>query len=132
MVRPALLIALCLGAWLGAAPMARAECPATPGWQPLDFLLPGDDWLDGYWLRVNLAGHSVRYPGGIETYDADGSYRFTAGEQSWTAPAYRFYDNGARCIDYAQGPRVDYYILARGRLTLVTEAGERFTGLLGE
>lgn len=126
MIRPALLLIACLTA---AAP-ARADCPDAPGWHPLDYLQPGDAWLDGYWLTVNLSGHSVRYDGGHEEYREDGSYRFTAGAQSWTAPAYRFYDNGARCIDYPDGPRVDFYILGQGRLVLITERGDRFIGLI--
>jgi hypothetical protein len=113
-----------------AAPLARAECPPEPGWQPLDFLLPGDGWVDLYWLNTNLPGHTILYDGGSEHYLEDGSYRFVAGDQSWQAPGYRFYTAGARCIDYPEGPRVDYYVISAGRLVLVTERGERFTGLL--
>lgn len=113
-----------------AASAARAECPDVPGWQPLDMMQPGDTWLDAYWLHANLAGHRVHYDGGDEYYLPGGRYRFDSGGQSWAAPGYRFYDNGARCIDYPDGPRVDYYIISNGRLTLINAQGERFTGLL--
>ncbi|MCB1389169.1 MAG: hypothetical protein KDK12_08555 [Rhodobacteraceae bacterium] len=125
MFRPVMLFLACL-----AASPARAECPAEPSWQPLDFLEPGDRWVDLYWLNFNLPGHAIHYDGGTEHYEDDGRYRFVAGPQSWEAPRYVFYASGARCIDYPEGPRVDYYVLSGGRLTLINEQGERFVGLM--
>lgn len=125
MLRP-LILALALAAATGA----RAECPDTPDWQPLDMLQPGDQWLDLFWMNANLPGQHVHYEGSDEYYLADGRYRFEAGALIRVAPGYRFYDGGARCVDYPDGPRFDYYILSHGRLTLLNQRGERYVGLL--
>ncbi|WP_068306654.1 hypothetical protein [Pararhodobacter sp. CCB-MM2] len=109
---------------------AKATCPDNPTWSVAPFLQPGDQRIDYWWLIETLGQSRVTYPGGREEYLAGGLYRFTAGDQSWDAPRYRFYRDGARCIDYPQGARVDYYVLNGGRLVLINADGTRSIGLI--
>lgn len=109
---------------------ADAACPDNSPWSVAPFLQPGDQRIDYWWLTETLGNGRIEYPGGTEEFLPGGRYRFTAGAQSWEAPAYRFYRDGARCIDYPQGARVDYYVLNSGRLVLINADGTRSIGLI--
>lgn len=111
---------------------ASAACPDAPDWSIAPFLQAGDQQIDYWWLVETLGHARIDYAGGTEEYLPGGAYRFTAEGFSWEAPATRFYRNGARCIDYPDGPRIDYYLLANGRLVLVDRQGTRYIGLISQ
>lgn len=108
-----------------AAP-AWASCPASPPLAPAG-LADGDQRVDAAWLEQNLAGKSLVFDEGAESFNPDGSYSYSAGGQQWDAPSYVFYDNGVRCIAYSP-PRFDYYVVNAGQIVLVNAQGQRFIG----
>ena len=98
--------------------------------------LPGDQKLNAAWLQKTLTGMKLRLSSakgrheGTEDYRSNGAYRWVdRNGRKFDAPAYRFYDNGIRCIGYAV-PRFDYYVVNDGRIVLINSAGERYTGRL--
>lgn len=108
-----------------AAP-ALAQCPASPPAPPKFAPLAGDEKVDAGWLRSYVAGKSLYWSyGGIEQFKADGSYVFSNTQGRWTAPSYRIYDNGIRCIYYENRKRFDYYILNNGTLNIIQDTGKR-------
>ncbi|MEO0937708.1 MAG: hypothetical protein AAFY38_06100 [Pseudomonadota bacterium] len=104
---------------------AHAACPERAprvGWNTQS----GDARVSAEFLAQNLAGKRVGFSGGgTEHYRGNGSYRFSAGGQTFRADGYKFYENGVRCIGYAP-PRFDLYVVNNGKLILVNEQGGRF------
>ena len=110
------------------ASSADAACPAKAPKVKKSNLVSGDQKVNAAWLQKNLAGRKVVYPGNlVETYKPDGSYSFKADGQVWAASAYKFYENGMRCIGYEQ-PRFDLYVVNNGQLILVNEQKQRYVG----
>jgi hypothetical protein len=116
----AIVICLAMPGW--------ANCPSSPPFSPSG-LAAGDQRVNAAWLEQNLAGKRLVFDDGTEVYNADGSYSYRAGNQSWDAPSYVFYENGVRCIGYGT-PRFDYYVVNNGQLVLVNAQGQRFVGRL--
>ncbi len=108
--------------------IASAECPAKAPKLSKSYLSDGDQRVNAAWLQKNLSGRKVVYSGKeVETYSANGSYSYKANGQTWKANAYKFYDNGMRCIDFDK-PRFDLYVVNQGRLILVNEQKQRYIG----
>lgn len=112
-------------ALLSAGPVL-ANCPSSPPWSPSNYQA-GDQKVNAAWLQENLAGKKVVFDDGTEVYGADGTYSYKAGNESWDAPSYKFYDNGMRCIGYGTA-RFDYYVVNNGQLVLGTSSGNRLVG----
>lgn len=112
---------------IGTAGAAVAGCPANSP-DPSRFnTVEGDQRVNTSWLERTLGGKRLVFQVGTEHYNADGSYRWQTGNQSWDAPGYRFYNNGFRCIDYP-APRFDFYVVNDGKLILINGNGERYVG----
>lgn len=109
---------------LGAG-TAIAACPSNPPSSSKVNFHSNDQKLNAQWLQQNLAGKKVHYDGGVEQYHKNGSYIYKSDGGSFKAPAFRFYDNGARCIDYDQ-PRIDFYVINSGKLVLINSQGGRY------
>ncbi|WP_108861246.1 hypothetical protein [Ruegeria sp. Alg231-54] len=107
---------------------AHAACPAKAPKTTKSHFSDGDQKVNAAWLQTNLAGRKVVYSGKeVETYSADGSYSYKANGQTWKANAYKFYDNGMRCIGYGD-PRFDLYVVNNGKLVLVNANKQRYIG----
>lgn len=120
-----LLTAMC-ATFISAA--AYAQCPAKAPKEFNSYFSDGDQKVNAAWLQKNIAGRKVVYSGkDVETYSANGSYSYKRGGQTWKAAAYKFYDNGVRCIGYDQ-PRFDLYVVNNGQLVLVNQQKQRYIG----
>ncbi|MCV6823884.1 MULTISPECIES: hypothetical protein [Halocynthiibacter] len=108
---------------------AFASCPASSPnikWNTHS----GDQRVNAAFLQKTLPGMKVDFGSdGAEIYGADGTYIYRAGNQAYKAPSYKFYDDGTRCINYAN-PRFDLYVVNEKRLVLVNAAGARLEGKL--
>lgn len=129
-MKPIALVALTL---LSVPSLAVAACPASPPKLNASFVSTDDQRVSSSWLKRTLAGKSLEFRDGTERYHANGSYSYTTGSGDvFKAPGYRFYDTGQRCIDYANGPRFDLYVVRNKRLVLVNGGGESFVGRVGK
>ncbi|MEV8465859.1 hypothetical protein AB0T83_03575 [Fluviibacterium sp. DFM31] len=112
---------------ISAAPALAGGCPANApkmGWN----IQSGDQRVSGDYLQNLLTGKKVKYGSeGTEVYKTDGSYAYLAGGKSYAAPAFRFYANGTRCIDYSS-PRFDLYVVRDKKLVLLNAQGNRLAG----
>ena len=116
-------------ALLGTSSAALADCPSSTPDVSRFPTVEGDQRVNANWLQKTLKGKRLVFSDGTEQYNADGSYLYTSGNNSWRAPSYRFYDNGFRCIDYPS-PRFDYYVVNNGKIVLINGQGNRFVGSL--
>lgn len=111
---------------------AHAACPGSApknNWN----MHSADQAVGEAFLKKTLAGKRVQYKfdgsTGTEQYKADGSYAYKLNRDVYSAPDYRFYSNGVRCIGY-DNPRYDRYVVNGGKLVLINTQGGRFEGRL--
>lgn len=108
---------------------ALAACPAKAPKMKWN-IHSGDQRVNAAYLQGLLPGKKVEYRGyGTEVYGADGSYSYVMKGETHKAPAYRFYADGTRCIDYPT-PRFDLYVVNDRTLILVNVHGFRGEGIL--
>lgn len=107
--------------------MAFAACPSRSPSVSSVTLQADDQRVNKAWLEKTLAGKRVKFAEGTEIYNADGSYTYKVTDGSFSAPEYRFYDSGFRCIGYSD-PRFDFYVVNNGKLYLINGNGGRFQG----
>lgn len=130
--RPVTALSLALFTAFVLPVSAMADCPARApahGWN----VQGGDRRVNAGFLENALVGHTVLYDLGggtaTEQFARDGSHVWSSGGASRTAPTFRFYRDGVRCIGYAQ-PRFDLFVIANKRLVLIDTAGQRHGGAL--
>lgn len=91
----------------------------------------GDKTVSVKWIKTNLVGRKVDFGKiGSENYIADGSYFYKTRDAKFTPKGYKFYNNGMRCLDYANGPSYDKYVVNDGKLFLINGVGERIQAKL--
>ena len=82
--------------------------------------------ISGKFLEKTVIGKLVSYGDeGTEHYGADGSYFYKSNEGKWDAKGVVYYKDGSRCLDYANGPRYDMYVVNNKRLVLINGHGGR-------
>ncbi len=118
------LISLAIVASLVGLPVF-AGCPDTP--PTIKWNMHSDDQiLDQVALKKQLTSRKVKYSdGGTEQYRKNGNYRYSADGQQYTAPSYKFYPSGVRCIAYSK-LRYDRYVVNNGKLVLINTHGGRY------
>jgi len=94
------------------------------GWS----LRTGDEVLESDALARIADGAALTYfDDGVSLFSAGGAYSYTYANNGGTAyGTFRIEADGVICIAYRNGfSRCDKYVRNNGRLTLVTEDGER-------
>ena len=112
-----------------AAQSAFASCPSAPlekDWNTHD----GDQRVNAEFLQKILAGRMVKFSDGTEHYFRNGTYMYQVkGGGQLEAPNYKYYEDGSRCINFAN-PRFDLYVVNDRRLIMVTPDGTRLEGMV--
>ncbi|WP_415401685.1 hypothetical protein [Tateyamaria sp. SN3-11] len=123
-----LTVCLAFGTILFTAFGAYADCSKRPikhSWN----IHSSDQRISGDYVAKLVTGKRVRFgKTGSENYGADGSYFYQDSAGKYQAIGVKFYNDGSRCIHYANGPRYDLYVANAGQLVLINRGGGRFEG----
>ena len=102
---------------------------AVPALADAYMLRPGDSVLDDAGMaRIADGARLTYFDGGMSVFSAGGAYSYTYADNGGTAfGRFRVEPGGRICIAFRNGAaRCDMYVRNGGRLTLLTEGGDRF------
>ncbi len=104
---------------------------ATPATAQDYAVRSGDTILTRATLSDQIIDRDLEYfDGGISRYDADGSYAWTYADNNGGGVhtgIHDIRDDAIVCITYDAGPtRCDMFVQSNGRLTLLTDDGQRY------